>query len=289
MGVDGVYARETLWTRRWSKPRRFHSGSVSENRSLSLSAGHEPPDARRRCGYLKKFSQPSWCVSCLEGSEAQFMRYRSRRTERMDWCARATDLVLSHDSWLPVYPMAAEVAFVRREASPRRWPRMLPRREPRPTRPHASSDARYVCIGTSDEVADLRRAGDTNHGHRRINCTLLIVIEPASDPFSGAAAMFLATHAGRAELKFEIFDPNPHRCLSNRCMSLNYHRRPFCKVWGLRNSGTREISHTSCAGFRHGAACRAMFAAPRRTRGMPAAVLAGTAAELDGGTTTAMG
>jgi hypothetical protein len=73
-------------------------------------------------------------------------------------------------------------------------------------------------------------------------------VAPASDPFFGRVGKLLASTQLEEAAKFELLVQMGPQANLVACMSFNYHRTHFGKIWELRTADG-ETAHTACAAF----------------------------------------
>jgi seryl-tRNA synthetase len=73
-------------------------------------------------------------------------------------------------------------------------------------------------------------------------------LAPASDPFFGQGARFLAASQRAQSLKFELLAPIGSAATRAALVSCNYHLDHFGELFAVRTGGG-EVAHSACVGF----------------------------------------
>ena len=263
MGVAGVYARTGLY----EKVVDSLASLITRHREPDTEVFRFPPVMSRRIleksGYLKSFPQLLGCVSCLQGSEAEIRSVVDETGAGGEWLdtLAPSDLVLSPASCYPIYPLAAQRGPVPTGGLLFDVAADCFRREPSRDLDRLQSFRmrEYVCIGTSEQVADFRKRWMARAPTIVAQLGLQYRLDQASDPFFGRGGVLMAKAQIEQSLKFELLIPVRSAEDPTACMSFNYHREHFGTVWGLR-SATGEVSHTGCVAFGMDRLALAMFA-----------------------------
>jgi seryl-tRNA synthetase len=261
-GVPGVQARTAL-----------HEDIVDRLAALITTLRPDGAEALRfppvmpradleASGYLASFPNLLGCVCALSGSDAEIEAAAARHGKGGEWTSSlaASDLVLAPAACYPVYPLAA-----------RRGP--LPaaglcfdvacecfRREPssRLDRLQSFRMREYVCIGDAAQVLAFREAWIGRGRELAASLQLQAEIALANDPFFGREGRMKAVSQIHQAAKFELLVPI-YATKPTACMSFNYHRDHFGKIWSLRGAAG-ETAHTGCAAFGMDRLALAMFA-----------------------------
>jgi seryl-tRNA synthetase len=252
MGVDGVYARTGIYEEVVGRLNAF----ISQHRPPSTEVMRFPPVMSRsileRSGYLKSFPNLLGCVCALDGTETEIRAAADRHETGGDWTASlaAADLVLTPAACYPMYPIVAARGVVPAGGLVFDVACDCFRREPsrKLDRLQSFRMREYVCIGSDEEVTAFRTCwierGQAMAAELQLPCS----VEPANDPFFGRVGQVMGISQRQQALKFELLVPLYSPDKPTACMSFNYHRDHFGKVWGLEDA-SGNLSHTGCAAF----------------------------------------
>ncbi|WP_322514443.1 amino acid--[acyl-carrier-protein] ligase [Rhodopseudomonas palustris] len=281
MGADGVYARTALYEGVVEKLAAL----ISRHREAGTEVMRFPPVMSRaqleKSGYLKSFPNLLGCVCGLHGSEQEINAAVSRFDAGGDWTSSLSpaDLVLSPAACYPVYPIAASrgplpAGGLRFDVAADCF-----RREPSKhlDRLQSFRMREYVCIGTSQDVADFRERWMGKAQAIARDLGLAFRVDTASDPFFGRVGQMKAISQQQQALKFELLVPLRSEDQPTACMSFNYHREHFGVTWGI-DDVAGQPAHTGCVAFGMDRLAVALFAThgidtaawPAGVREMPA-------------------
>jgi seryl-tRNA synthetase len=252
MGVDGVYARTSLYEDVIDGVQRL----FTRHRPIEAEVFRFPPVMSRRqletSGYLDSFPHLLGCVCCLHGNEKDILSAVDSAKKGGDWTRVATsaDLVLSPAACYPVYPIAAARGAVPANGYAFDVAADCFRHEPSRylDRLQSFRMREYVRVGTRDQIVEFR--GDWIERAKGIADALRLPykIDFASDPFFGRTGQLLAVNQIQQALKYELLIPMRSEEQPTACMSFNYHRDYFGKTWGLV-SEDGKTAHTGCVAF----------------------------------------
>jgi len=199
-------------------------------------------------GYLQSFPHLLGCVSCLSGEESEI---RSM-VERPNWVASLspTELALSPAACYPIYPLAASRGKIPGKGLKFDVASYCFRREATHEidRLPAFRMREFVCLGTPEQVLDFRNRWVSRATRMAEQLGLTFHTETASDPFFGREGRLAKLMQLEQSLKIELLVPLRSKRKPTACMSFNYHRDHFGRVWDL-HTGKRETAHTACVAF----------------------------------------
>jgi seryl-tRNA synthetase len=252
MGVDGVYARSALYE---DIVERLGS-LITRYRAAEAEVLHFPPVMSRaqleKSGYLKSFPNLLGCVCALHGTESSIRAAADRHERGGDWTSALTpaDLVLSPAACYPVYPIAA--ARGRMPAGGLEFDIAADcfRHEPSRhlDRLQSFRMREFVRIGSPDEISAFRERWMVRAATLATDLGLPFTLDVANDPFFGRVGQVMAVSQRQQALKFELLVPYTDSATPTACMSFNYHREHFGKVWSIEDVAG-DIAHTSCVAF----------------------------------------
>ena len=263
MGVDGVYARTSLYEDMVERLGAY----ITRQREPMVEVMRFPPVMSRaqleKSGYLKSFPNLLGCVCALHGSEASIRAAVERYDSGGDWTAALSpaDLVLSPAACYPLYPIVAargrlpvgglqfDIAAdcFRHEPS-----RHLDRLQSFRMR-------EFVRIAAPAEITEFRDRWMARAPTLSADLGLPFTIEVANDPFFGRVGQVMAVSQRQQALKFELLIPYYPGASPTACMSFNYHREHFGDVWGIHDANGNS-AHTGCVAFGIDRLTVAMFA-----------------------------
>lgn len=252
LGVDGVYARTAAYEAVIGGLEAY----ISAQRDSKAEILHFPPVMSRaqleKSGYLASFPNLLGCVCALHGSEAEIRTAAESHGQGGDWTKSlsAADLVLSPAACYPTYPLVAargplpaagllfdvEATCFRHEPS-----KALSRLQSFRMR-------EFVCIGKPGQIMAFREEWLSRAIEFAARLGLAGTLEVASDPFFGRVGQVMAVSQRQSALKFELLIPYHPGATPTACMSFNYHKEHFGKVWSIATS-SGEVAHTSCVAF----------------------------------------
>jgi seryl-tRNA synthetase len=277
MGVDGLYARTGLYTR----VVLALEGYLGDFKQPNAEVMRFPPVMSRmqleKSGYLSSFPNLLGCVCALHGSEESIRTAADRLTTGGEWTAALdpSDMVLTPAACYPVYPIVAARGPMRAggllfdiEADCFRHELSL-----NLDRLQSFRMREFVRIGTPDEVLEFRGYYMARAPQIAADLGVPHTIDVASDPFFGRVGQVMAVSQRQQALKFELLIPYYRSAAPTACMSFNYHREHFGKVWNIRTSDGAP-AHTGCVAFGIDRLTVALFAVhgldveawPERTR-----------------------
>jgi seryl-tRNA synthetase len=246
--VAGVYARTGLF----EQIVEGLSFLISRRRDPDTEVLRFPPVMSRRelerSGYLYSFPHLLGGVSCLKGNEATIRSV----VEKPDWIngLSAIELVLSPAACYPVYPMAASRGPIPpggllfdvasdcfRHESTHEIGRFQSFRM-----------REFVYLGTPEQVLEFRTRWMSLAQDLAKQLGLDHHVAPATDPFFGRSGRLAALIQREQSMKFELLIPIRSQDKPTACMSFNYHRDHFSKVWDLTGENG-DKAHTGCVAF----------------------------------------
>jgi seryl-tRNA synthetase len=252
MGIDGVYARSALY----EGVVEGLAGFISRLRDPRAEVMRFPPVMSRhqleKSGYLKSFPNLLGCVSALHGTDKEIHGAVARFDSGGDWTTSLTpaDLVLSPAACYPVYPIAAKrgslppgglVFDISADCFRHEPSRSLDRLQTFRMR-------EFVRIGTPQETTEFRESWIARAPALAEELALPHRIDVANDPFFGRDGQIMAVSQRQQALKFELLIPYHAKATPTACMSFNYHREHFGKVWGIPDAAGAP-AHTACVAF----------------------------------------
>ncbi len=248
MGVDGVYARTSLYVSVLERLEAYITGL----REPGVEIMRFPPvmsrDQLEKSGYLKSFPNLLGCVCALHGSEPSI---RSA-VERGDWTSALTtaDLVLSPAACYPLYPIAAARGPLPAAGLQFDIEADVFRHEPSTSLDRLQSFRmrEFVRIGSPDAIVEFRERWMARAPEIAADLALPFTLDVANDPFFGRVGQMMAVSQRQQALKFELLIPFSTGASPTACMSFNTHRDHFGQVWGIRDA-RGELAHTSCVAF----------------------------------------
>src|SRR5580700_1517621 len=263
MGVDGVYARSALYEGIIERLAAF----ISAQRDPRAEVLRFPPVMSRRqlekSGYLKSFPNLLGCVCALHGSEAAIRTAADRHESGGDWTTSlaASDLVLSPAACYPLYPLVAARGRIPAGGLIFDVAADCFRREPSRSLDRLQSFRmrEYVRIGSPEEITAFREAWMARARQLADALALPYTVDVANDPFFGRVGQVMAVSQLQQALKFELLIPYYAGAKPTACMSFNYHREHFGKVWDILDS-RNELAHTGCVAFGMDRLAVALFA-----------------------------
>jgi seryl-tRNA synthetase len=252
MGVDGVYAR----TAHYLAALEGLDAYVTRQREPEVEVLRFPPVMSRKqlekSGYLKSFPSLLGCVCALHGSESTIRSAVDRHESGGDWTSSlgASDLVLSPAACYPVYPIVAERGRLPAGGLQFDIAADVFRHEPSRSLDRLQSFRmrEFVRIGSPEEIVAFRERWMQKAPLLADELGLPYAMDIASDPFFGRVGQMMAVSQRQQALKFELLVPYYSGATPTACMSFNYHREHFGKVWGIRDAQD-ELAHTSCVAF----------------------------------------
>jgi seryl-tRNA synthetase len=263
LGVDGVYGRTAVYEGVVERLTAF----ISAQRDPSAEVLRFPPVMSRRqlekSGYLKSFPNLLGTVCALHGTEAAIRAAADRLDSGGDWTTSlaASDLVLSPAACYPLYPLVAArgrlpqgglICDVAADCFRREPSRALDRLQSFRMR-------EYVRIGSPEEITTFREGWMTRAKGLADELALPYTVDVANDPFFGRVGQVMAVSQLQQALKFELLIPYYAGAKPTACMSFNYHREHFGKVWDILDS-RNELAHTGCVAFGMDRLAVALFA-----------------------------
>jgi seryl-tRNA synthetase len=117
----------------------------------------------------------------------------------------------------------------------------------------------YVRIGTPEQIKEFREGWIDQAKGITNQLGLPFRLELANDPFFGRTAPLMAAIQTENALKFELQIPILGEDRPTACMSFNYHRDHFGRVWGVAGEDG-AVSHTGCVAFGMDRLAIALFA-----------------------------
>jgi seryl-tRNA synthetase len=264
MGVDGVYARSSLYVGLIERLEAYITGL----RDAGVEVMRFPPVMSRaqleKSGYLSSFPNLLGCVCAMHGTEASIRRAVTEHDEAgVDWTAAlsASDLVLSPAACYPLYPIVAARGGLAAGGLQFDIEAEVFRREPSQSLDRLQSFRmrEFVRIGTPPEIVDFRARWMARAPEIAADLGLPHSLDVASDPFFGRVGQIMAMSQRQQSLKFELLIPYYSGASPTACMSFNYHREHFGQVWGIHDA-ENDLAHTSCVAFGIDRLAVAMFA-----------------------------
>ena len=263
MGVDGVYARTSLYEDMVERLGAY----ITRQREPMVEVMRFPPVMSRaqleKSGYLKSFPNLLGCVCTLHGSEASIRAAADRCDSSGDWTASLSpaDLVLSPAACYPLYPIVA--ARGRMPAGGLQFDIAADcfRHEPSRhlDRLQSFRMREFVRIAAPAEITEFRERWMARAPALAADLGLPFTIAVANDPFFGRVGQVMAASQRQQALKFELLIPYYPGASPTACMSFNYHREHFGDVWGIHDANGNS-AHTGCVAFGIDRLTVAMFA-----------------------------
>jgi seryl-tRNA synthetase len=250
MAVDGVYARTRRYTRVAEGLERYIC-RLSDARAESLQF---PPVMSRsqleKSGYLGSFPHLLGCVCALHGTEPGIREAADSTDGEWTQGLEPTDLVLTPAACYPLYPLVAgrgrlppgglvfdiEAYCFRREPSSRL------------ERLQSFRMREFVRIGSAAQVIEFREQHMAKAPQIAADLGLPHIIAAASDPFFGRAGRIKAVSQLQQALKFELLISFEPAAEPTACMSFNYHRDHFGRVWEIKDDDD-GVAHSGCVAF----------------------------------------
>jgi len=252
MGVDGVYARTSLYTRLVEHLEAY----IGRLREPDVESLRFPPVMSRmqleKSGYLKSFPNLLGCVCALHGSEASIRSAVDRHEAGGDWTSSlsSSDLVLSPAACYPLYPIVAARGRLPPGGLQFDIEADVFRHEPSKSLDRLQSFRmrEFVRIGSPEEILAFRERWMDKAPKIAAELGLPFRIDVANDPFFGRVGQVMAVSQRQQALKFELLIPYYAGAAPTACMSFNYHRDHFGNVWDIRDAN-QDSAHTSCVAF----------------------------------------
>ncbi len=263
MGVNGVHARTAVYENVVEGLQRAISGERPERAEVMRF----PPVMSRRqlqdAGYLASFPQLLGCVCALHGTEREILAAANRHNTGEDWTrdASGTDLVLTPAACYPVYPITAARGATPAEGYVFDVAADCFRHEPSRDLDRLQSFRmrEFVRIGSPEQVLAFRASWMERARVIAAKLRLPFGIEAASDPFFGRVGQFMAASQLEDTLKFELLIPIRAAAKPTACMSFNYHKDHFGKIFGIADA-RGDSMHTGCVAFGVDRLALALFA-----------------------------
>ena len=263
MGVDGVYARTSLYEDMVERLGAY----ITRQREPMVEVMRFPPVMSRaqleKSGYLKSFPNLLGCVCTLHGSEASIRAAADRCDSSGDWTASLSpaDLVLSPAACYPLYPIVA--ARGRMPAGGLQFDIAADCFRHEPSRHFDRLQSfrmrEFVRIAAPAEITEFRERWMARAPALAADLGLPFTIAVANDPFFGRVGQVMAASQRQQALKFELLIPYYPGASPTACMSFNYHREHFGDVWGIHDANGNS-AHTGCVAFGIDRLTVAMFA-----------------------------
>lgn len=252
MGVDGVYARTSLYEDVIERLWAF----ISRQRDPQAEVLRFPPVMSRaeleKSGYLKSFPNLLGCVCALHGTESEVRAAADRHEAGGDWTTSLSpaDLVLSPAACYPVYPIVARRGPLPKGGLQFDIAADCFRHEPSRhlDRLQSFRMREFVRIGPAGEITEFRERWLARAPLLADELGLRHEIDVANDPFFGRAGQMMAVSQRQQALKFELLIPYYAGAKPTACMSFNYHREHFGHTWGIYTDDGAE-AHTACVAF----------------------------------------
>ena len=264
MGADGLYARTGVYESVVAALAEL----ISRYRPANAEVLRFPPVMSREIlqisGYQNSFPNLLGCVCCLGGTNPLSAQDANGIDAGETWTdgLALADLVLTPAACYPVYPLAAKQGRVPRQGYVFDVACDCFRREPSRDidRLQSFRMREYVRVGTPEQVKEFREGWIEQAKAITNQLGLPFRLELASDPFFGRTAPLMAAIQTENALKFELQIPILGEDRPTACMSFNYHRDHFGRVWGLAGEDG-GVSHTGCVAFGMDRLAIALFAA----------------------------
>lgn len=263
MGVEGVYARTSLYLAVFQALDTYLSGWRDPRAEIMQF----PPVMSRvqleTSGYLDSFPNLLGCVCSLHGTEAAIRAGAARPESDGGWTSALgpTDLVLIPAACYPLYPLAAARGRLPADGW---WFDIAAecfRREPSPLlhRLQSFRMREFVRIGSAGDIVAFRERYMNGVARIAADLGLPYQIELASDPFFGRIGEIKAVSQRQQALKFELLIRLQPETEPVACMSFNYHRDHFGRVWDFKDT-RGDLVHTGCVAFGMDRLTLALFA-----------------------------
>ena len=252
MGVSGVYARTGLYVQVFEGLQTYIDGLKHPQAEVLRFPPVMSRSQLEKSGYLGSFPNLLGCVCALHGTEASIRAAADRLAAGGDWtqALAASDLVLTPAACYPVYPLVAARGplpagglFFDIEAD-------CFRREPSLNLDRLQSFRmrEFVRIGSPEAIVEFRDDFIARAALIAADLALPYTMEVASDPFFGRVGQLKAVSQRQQALKFELLIPYFEGAAPTACMSFNYHREHFGRVWDIKDD-TDAAAHTGCVAF----------------------------------------
>jgi seryl-tRNA synthetase len=249
--ADGVYVRTVLFYQVASQL----SALIGRFREAGTEVLKFPPVMSRsdveRSGYVHSFPHLLGCVCGLGSSEAEVRLALDGQGGR-HWtdALSPTDLVLTPAACYPLYPMLSDRGALRSDCQLFDVESYCFRHEATAEFGRFQSFVmrEYVCVGSAEAALEFRSRWMTRGHDLAALLGLAHEVAPASDPFFGRVGKLLASTQLEELAKFELLVRMGPQANLVACMSFNYHRTHFGKLWELRTPDG-ETAHTACAAF----------------------------------------
>jgi seryl-tRNA synthetase len=263
LDADGLFARTELY----ESVVEALGELISRHRPANAEVLRFPPVMSRRSlessGYHKSFPNLLGCVCCLGSADPASADTAQRLDAGEAWTDGLTvaDLVLTPAACYPVYPLAAKQGVVPGQGYIFDVACDCFRREPSRDidRLQSFRMREYVRIGTPEQIKHFRESWIEQAKLITSELQLPFRIELASDPFFGRTAPLMAAIQTENALKFELQIPILGEDRPTACMSFNYHRDHFGRIWGLAGDDG-AVAHTGCVAFGMDRLAIALFA-----------------------------
>jgi seryl-tRNA synthetase len=277
LGADGVYARTAPYVRVFEALEGYIAGLKDPAAEILRFPPVMSRSQLEKSGYLASFPNLLGCVCALHGSESSIRAAADRLESGEDWTdtLRASDLVLTPAACYPVYPIVAARGPLPPNGLLFDIEADCFRREPSLDLDRLQSFRmrEFVRIGTAEAITEFRDRYMARAPEIAETLGLPHAIEVANDPFFGRVGQIKAVSQRQQALKFELLIPYHEGARPTACMSFNYHREHFGKVWDIRDHAGNP-AHTGCVAFGVDRLTVALFAVhgldvgawPERTR-----------------------
>lgn len=252
IGADGLYGR----TGEYETVVERLGGYITRQRNPIAEVLRFPPVMSRgqleKSGYLKSFPNLLGCVCALHGSEHVIRAAADQHEAGGEWTESLapTDLVLSPAACYPLYPLVAERGAVPKGGLIFDVSADCFRREPSKelNRLQSFRMREFVSIGAPDGIIEFRDQWMARAKLLAAELQLPCKLEVASDPFFGRVGQVMAVSQLQQSLKFELLIPYYDGASPTACMSFNYHRDHFGRVWAIQDDSGASV-HTACVAF----------------------------------------
>jgi seryl-tRNA synthetase len=263
-GVAGVFARTAVFEQVVDGLNVL----ISRHRETDIEILRFPPVMSRaqiqKSGYLGSFPNLLGTVCCLHGHETEIRAAVEGDKAKGEWVRSldATDLVLTPAACYPLYPIVAARGPVPASGLVFDVASDCFRHEPSPQidRFQSFRMREFVRIGAPAQVIAFRDQWMARAPEIADLLGLQYKTEHASDPFFGRAGKLMAINQVEQSLKFELLIPVRSAQQPTACMSFNYHRDHFGKIWDMQTEAG-ELAHTGCVAFGIDRLTLALFAA----------------------------
>jgi seryl-tRNA synthetase len=253
MGVEGLYGRSGIFER------------VVDGINFAASAMGDPdkPEVMRfppgigkwqmdSSGYPKSFPQLAGTIHSFDGSDKEHRALVAQFEKGEEWTVglKTTEVSLTPAACYGVYPVMAARGPLGPEGGLVDVYGYCFRHEPSldPARMQMFRQREHVRLGTPEQALAFRQRWIERGKAMMEAFALPFAVDVANDPFFGRVGKMLASSQREDALKFELLVPITSTEAPTACVSFNYHRDQFGKIWSVRTAAG-EVAHTACMGI----------------------------------------